>query len=120
MSKEKNKRRELDNLAVQNHQNNNLQDAQNYYQKVLKIDPIFQLTYSNLGIVYKILAMHQKAKDCYEKAIEINPDYAPAYRDRGNLFEVLGKNQIAKDCYEKAIEINPDYAPAYHESWNNI
>ena len=31
--------KEAFNLAAQNHLNNNLQNAQNYYQKVLKIDP---------------------------------------------------------------------------------
>ena len=40
--------KEAFNLAVQNHQNNNLQDAQNYYQKVLKIDPNYAPAHNNL------------------------------------------------------------------------
>ena len=31
--------KEAFDLAIQNHQNNNLQDAENYYNRVLKIDP---------------------------------------------------------------------------------
>ena len=55
------------NLAVQSHQNNILQDAQNYYQKVLKIDPNHVNTHNNLGLIFKVLGEYQKAKDCYEK-----------------------------------------------------
>ena len=115
MSKEKNLTvKEIFNLAVKNHQNNNLQDAQNYYKKVLKMDPDFAAAHSNLGIVYKILGKHQKAKDCYEKAIEINPGFADAHSNLGNLLKKLGKNQKAKDCYEKTIEINPGFADAHN------
>jgi tetratricopeptide (TPR) repeat protein len=115
MSKEKNLTvKEIFNLAVKNHQNNNLQDAQNYYKKVLKMDPDFAAAHSNLGVVYKILGKHQKAKDCYEKAIEINPGFADAHSNLGNLLKKLGKNQKAKDCYEKTIEINPGFADAHN------
>ena len=62
-------------LAIQNHQNNNLQDAQNYYQKVLKIDPNYTPAHNNLGAIFKQLGELEKAKECYEKAIEINPNY---------------------------------------------
>ena len=52
------------NLAVQNHQNNNLQDAQNYYQKVLELDPNHSQTLINLGIIFLGLGERQKAKSC--------------------------------------------------------
>ena len=47
--------KEAFNLAVQNHQNNNLQDAQNYYQKVIKIDPNHLSANNNLGAIFKEL-----------------------------------------------------------------
>ena len=40
-------------LALKNHQNNNLQDAQNYYQKVLELDPNHSQTLNNLGQYFK-------------------------------------------------------------------
>ena len=101
-------------LAVQNHQNNNLQDAQDYYQKVLELDPNYADAYNNLGVLYKELEEHQKAKDCYEKAIVINPNYTDAHYNLGNIFKELGENQKAKECYEKVIEINPNYVDAHN------
>ena len=76
MSKNKNLTiEETFNLAVQKHQNNNLQDAQNYYQKVLKIEPNHSQTLNNLGSIFQKLGEAQKAKSYFENAIELNPDY---------------------------------------------
>jgi len=101
-------------LAVQNHQNNNFQDAQYYYQKVLKIDPDHINTHNNLGVIFKKLGENQKAKECFEKVIKIDPNYAGAHNNLGVIFIELGENQKAKECFEKAIEINPNYADAYN------
>ena len=109
MNKDKNLAlKEVFNLAVQNHQNNNLKDAQDYYQKVLNIDPNFAPAHNNLGIISKILDENLKAKSYYEKAIEINPDYIAAHNNLGIIFKDLGQYQKAKRCYEKAIEIDPN------------
>ena len=100
--------KETFNLALKNHQNNNLQDAQNYYQKVLKIDPNHLGAHNNLGVIFKILGENQKAKNCYEKAIEINPNHADAHNNLGLLFQKLGDYQKSKSCYEKVLKIDPN------------
>ena len=46
--------KEAFDLAVKNHQNNNLQDAQNYYQQVLKIDPNHSQSLSNIAFFFRI------------------------------------------------------------------
>ena len=101
-------------LAVQEHQNNNLQDAQNYYHKVLKINPNHVNTHNNLGVIFKTLGEKQKAKECYEKAIEIDPNYANAHNNLGVAFKELKENQKAKSCYEKVIKIDPNYVNAHN------
>ena len=102
------------NLAIHNHQNNNLQVAKSYYQKVLKIDPNRLGVLNNLGGIFQYLGDFQKAKECYEKAIELNPNYVDAHYNLGVTFKKLGKNQKAKECYEKAIELNPNYINAFN------
>ena len=105
-------------LAIQNHQNNNLQDAQNLYNKILEIDPNHSQTLNNLGAIFKELKAYKKAKSCYEKAIEINPKYLDAQYNLGIVFQGLGDRQKAKDFYEKAIEINPKYVNAHNNLGN--
>ena len=99
-------------LAVQNHQNNNLQDAQNYYQEVLELDPNHLQTLINLGIIFKELEELEKAKDCYEKAIEIDPlnkKYMVAY---GYVLLILNdklKGYEYIDKVEGVIKFTPMY-----------
>ena len=102
-------------LAIQNHQNNNLQDAQDYYQKVLELDPNVVEAHYNLGVIFQGLGEHQKAKDCYEKAIAIDPNYVDAQYNLGVLFRNLGEHQKAKEYFEKIIKINPNYANAHNQ-----
>ena len=105
--------KEVFNLAVQNHQNNNLKDAQNYYQKVLEIDPNYVNAHNNLGAIFNDLREHQKAKDCYKKAIEIDPNYVNAHFNLGRIYIDLDEHQKAKECYQKAIELNPNHINAH-------
>ena len=115
MSNEKNFTvKEAFDLAVKNHQNNNLQDAQSYYQKALKKDPSYAPAYSNLGLLFQNLNKLQKAKDCFEKAIKIAPNYADPHNNLGLLFQNLNELQKAKDCFEKAIKIAPNYADPHN------
>ena len=86
------------NLAVQNHQNNNLQDAQNYYQKVLELDPNYVNALNNLGVIFQKLEEHHKAKDCYEKVIKINPNHVEGLNNLGVLSLLVGKIKRAKEC----------------------
>ena len=106
--------KEAFDLAIQNHQNNNLQDAQNYYQKVLKINPNHSQALNNIAVFFTNSKDYQKAKSCYEKAVEINPNYADAHYNLGNIFKKLGDLQKALSCYEKVIKINPNYTVAHN------
>ena len=99
-------------LGVKSYENNNLQNAQNYYQRVLEIDPNYAQAHNNLGVIFTTLEKNQKAKDCYEKAIEIDPNYVDAYDNLGKLCLVLEENQKSISCFEKIIEINPNHIPA--------
>ena len=115
MSNEKNLTlKEAFDLAVHNHQNNHLQDAQNYYQKVIKMDPNHLGALNNLGVTYKNLGQIQKARDCYEKAIAIVSNHVDAHYNLGNLFQELGEHQKAKDCYEKVIVTDSNHVGAHY------
>ena len=105
-------------LAVKNHQEGELDIAQELYNQVLKINPNHSLALSNIGVIFNASGELQKAKECYEKAIEINPNYSDAHYNLGLIFNKSGENQKAKECYEKAIEINPNYVNALNNLGN--
>ena len=85
--------KEAFDLAIHDHQNNNLQDAQSYYHKVLKIDPNFVSAHNNLGVIFKELGENQKAKSYFKKAISIDPNFALAHNNLGNIFKELNEQK---------------------------
>ena len=104
---------EIFNLALQNHNNNNLDEAQNLYNQVLSKDPNHSTALSNLSVIFFGLGDYKKAIIFLEKAIKINPNYADAHNNLGVLAVKVGNIHKAKKCHEKAIEINPNYADAH-------
>jgi len=101
-------------LAVQNHQKNNLEVAENLYKETLKINPNHVNAHNNLGLIFHIYKDFQQAINYFQKAIQIDPDYATAHNNLGIALNKLGKSQKAKDCYQKAIQIKADYASAHN------
>ena len=53
---------EIFTLAVEYHQKNNFQTAQDFYNQILKTDPNHLGSLNNLGSVHRELGEYQKAK----------------------------------------------------------
>ena len=107
-------------LAVQNHQKNNLQVAENLYKKILKTNPNHASAHNNLGLIFHAYKDFQKARSYYQKAIQFQPDYADAHNNLGNVQKDLGEHQKAISCYEKAIQIEPDNLTSHWLSMNTF
>ena len=101
-------------LAVQNHQKNKLQVAENLYKETLKTNPNHVDAHNNLGLIFKELGELQKAVDCHQKVIQIQPEDAYAHYNLGLVFKELGELQKAVDCYQKVIQIKPDRVEDAH------
>mgnify|MGYP001183840378 CR=1 FL=1 len=95
-------------IAVANHGQNKIKEAQILYHKVLELNPNHLGALHNLGIIFKDLGDFQKAKDTLNKAIEININYSNAHISLGAIYAILGEFQKATNCFEKVIEINPN------------
>ncbi len=91
-----------------------LQEAENLYKKILKIDPNFIKAYNNLGIVFRQQGNLELAEENYRKAIKLDPNYFQAYGNLGNIFKMQGKFEQAEKNYRQALEINPNFVDAYN------
>ena len=98
-------------------QNDNLDDAIEYYTEVIRLDPadidIVAGAYNNRGNAYGDRGDYDRAIDDYNKAIKRNPN-ADAYYNRGIVYGDKGDYDRAIDDYNKVIELNPNYADAYN------
>ena len=99
-------------------QENNLEDAVEYYRKAIELNPQFSKAYNNRGAAHHALEQHQKAINDCNKAIELNPQDANAYYNRGTAYRALKQYQDAINDYNEVIKLDPQSADAYNNRGN--
>jgi serine/threonine protein kinase/Tfp pilus assembly protein PilF len=82
-----------------------------YFEKAVKIDPMFHAVYNELAYAYHQVGEHDKSIWAINKYIELSPNDANPYDSRGDLYAYTGHLAEAIASYEKAIEIKPDFHP---------
>jgi hypothetical protein len=95
------------------HQQGMLDEAQFYYEAVLKADPKNFDALHLLGVIAHQRHDHAAAIALLDRAIQHNPRSALAHLNRGNTRKEMGDIQRAVADYEQAISIQPAYAEAY-------
>ena len=88
-------------------------EASDYYQKAIGINPDFAAAHANLGLTYMHKEKLDKALVSLQKAIALDAQNAGAHYNLGLLYDTMGKTDEAIGAYEKCIAINPDFASAY-------
>ena len=100
-------------LALQHHEKNELQVAEQLYKQILKTEPDHVESMFRLGSLLIQAGNFDKAQQLLNKVVKIDPNHAKAHNNLGIAFQKMKKYQEAINCYEKAIQINPDFADAY-------
>jgi len=86
----------------------NLDLAEEYLLKGLKIDPNDHLFNYNLGRLYNFRNEYEKAIEFFKKCIDLKPDFDLAYFDITTSYEELEMYEEAEKNYLKAIELDPE------------
>ena len=100
-------------LAVKTHQENKLEEAEQLYQQILKVEPDHVESIFLLGSLSVQTRNFDRAQQLLNKVIQIDPNHAKAHNNLGTTFQELKKDQEAISCYEKAIQIDPNLPDAY-------
>ena len=108
--------KDIFDLAIKSHFQNDLKNAELLYKKVLDINPNNLSACNNLGIILTNLNNTKDAEKYYLKAIKINSNYADANYNLAGLYKSTGKIHDSIKYYKKTILINQNYVDAY----NNI
>ena len=80
--------------ALQNHQKNNFQVAEDLYKKIIKIDPNHADSHNNLGFLFKELGKNKEALTCYKNAILANPNFTLAVNNLSNLLKDIRLSNV--------------------------
>lgn len=82
------------------------EEARNYVNKALKLDPAYSPSYLLLGYTYEIQEDYNKAHAAYDQAISLDPKNALAYSQKAHAYDLEGDFKDAKIYYEKALAID--------------
>ena len=86
----------------------NAQNAIEYVEKALLIDPQSPLVLNNLGSLYQDIGDMETAKNYYLRAILLDPNYADCYSNIALCSHLQGLEDDAKKYYQIALSLDPE------------
>jgi tetratricopeptide (TPR) repeat protein len=85
--------------------------ANEYYVKMLEIDPQNKYAWFNRGrLELELYEDYDAAVDFFTKAIDSDPNFAEAHYNRGVSYEMMGDKNRAEACYITAKNLGFDKA----------
>ena len=103
--------------ALQNHQKNNIQVAENLYKEILKIKPNHFESIFYLGALSAQTKNFDKAKQLLQKAIDIQPNFVAAHNNLGIVYKELGEHNKAMSHFQKTITIKHGLVKILIKKW---
>ncbi|MDE0424650.1 MAG: tetratricopeptide repeat protein [Candidatus Poribacteria bacterium] len=104
--------------GIEADQNDNPDDAIEYYTEVIRLDPpdafIVSIAHSNRGVAYSKKGETERAIEDYDQTIRLNPESAAAYNNRGYAYRQKGEFKRAIEDYDRAIQIRSDNVLFYN------
>lgn len=91
------------------------QEAINYYQQAIKIEPNLAIAYIRLGKIYGILGKQLESAELIYRGYSIQPEMGTAeqHYQLGEFWLGQYKGKVAISCYRRAIELKPGFTAAY-------
>ena len=101
-------------LALILSQSGELQEAEQFFAKAIRINSKFAPVYSNQGNLLKSLGRLTEALASFDHAVKLNPNYAIAHLNRGIVLQEMSRTIDALTSFDNAIRINPAMKEAYN------
>jgi len=107
-------------LAVYYQHNNDFDQAETLYRKILDVNENSTDAWHNLGYIELFhYRDYERAIEYMTKAIEADPNNLAAIVNRGCAFELAGQRDKARSDFETALAINSGYQPAI-DGYNRV
>lgn len=108
------------NIALNLHNNDELDKALEYYKKALELFPQYAAAISNIGNIFTVKKMFKKAIEMQKKAILVDRNYFYAPYNLGNIYMEIGDYINALSTYNSALTINNIPNEFRHYLYHNI
>ncbi len=97
-------------------ENNDFLRAKDYYQKALKINPLFTFAWNNLGFSLIRIGNNVEALGAFKKYLELEPQDVRVWHTEGIVLSRLERYEEALIAFDKALELNPHDVRTWHSS----
>ena len=98
----------LNKTGIAYHQMLDLQAAEKYYRRAIKIDPHYAEAVNNLGTVYYARKSYRRSIGEYKKALRINPKSASVLSNLGTGYFARKDYKRAAESWQEALAIDPE------------
>jgi tetratricopeptide (TPR) repeat protein len=107
-------------LAVQQHQAGQLEQAEQIYRAILKVQPQQVDALHLLGLLAYQRGQHEQANTYISQALRYQPDFAEAYSNLGMVLQAQRQRAEAEACFQQALRLRPDFAEAHNNLGNAL
>ncbi|MGC2062233.1 MAG: tetratricopeptide repeat protein, partial [Thermodesulfovibrionales bacterium] len=90
-----------------------IDEAIEYFQTAIRLDPADEKAFNNLGLAYKAKGLYDKAIDQFRAALTLSPDDAEVHNNLGVVFKYKGMSVEAIEEHRIALRLRPAYAEAH-------
>jgi tetratricopeptide (TPR) repeat protein len=90
------------------HQLQDLQNAEKYYRRAIKLNRNYTEAINNLGTVYYAKKSYRRAITQYKEALRMRPDSASVLSNLGTAYFARKQYEDAMTTYEQAVAIDPE------------
>lgn len=107
-------------LAIQEHRENRLEQAEQAYRQVLSIQPNHPEALYGLGMIAQQTGQFLEAEKLLSTAVQVQPNLVKVWFALGNLWQTQGKLPEAEAAYKQAIVLRPDAVSIYNNLGYNL
>jgi tetratricopeptide (TPR) repeat protein len=97
----------LNKLGIALHQQTALSSALKYYERAVKVDPLYADAENNIGTIWYQRKKYGKAIKAYQKAIALRNDMAVLHSNLGYAYFADKKYEEAIASFRQALSIDP-------------
>lgn len=95
------------NAGVEYFRQGDINAAEKYFRRSLKIFPRYAEALNNLGVVFQRRGYITEAEKLYKSSVDSNPSYVLARKNLAGIYMASGRRQKAEDELSKALKIYP-------------
>lgn len=96
----------LNRIGIAYHQLTDLDAAQKYYQRALKMDPRYAEAINNLGTIYYARKSFRRAINEYKKVLQLKPDAASTWANLANAYFERKQYELSAQAVQKALDLD--------------